>query len=126
MTKKQEERDWSEIMAEVRNKAKSEIDEFVDEIKPRVEELVKKVREANFHDEAEELLSKLKTMADEFAHSEDGPKAKAPTGKRASNYRYLDDNGKEYMRPPRAAGKTWTDAQKKKYKAAYDKKHKKK
>ena len=143
MTKKQEERDWSEIMAEVRNKAKSEIDEFVDEIKPRVEELVKKVREANFHDEAEELLSKLKTMADEFAHSEDGPaKTKtAATGPGEMHYddkgvgykigpsgriewaKFLTPDGKQHIRKPRAKGKTWSKTQEKEYMQAFIKKH---
>ena len=111
MSKKKEERDWSEIIAEVRSKARSELDEFVDEMRPRVEALVQKVRDANFHEDAEEMLAKLKKMADEFSDSEDGPKAsKAKSKKRPPLYR--DDSGKEYGR----ALSGWTDAQKKKYK----------
>ena len=110
MATKKEERDWSEIISEVRSKAKSEIDEFVDEMKPRVQALVEKVREANFHEEAEELLGKLREVADEFSKSEDGPKTtKAKLGKRTPLYR--DDSGKEYGRAPTG----WTEAQKKKY-----------
>ena len=107
---KQKERDWSEIISEVRSKAKSEIDEFIDDIKPRVQALVKKVRAANFHDEAEELLGKLKRMADEFSHDEDGPaKSNHKTKKRKPLYK--DAKGKEWFRAP----KGWTEAQKKKY-----------
>ena len=112
MANKSEERDWSEIIAEVRSKAQSEIDEFVDEMKPRVQAIVEKVRKANFHEEAEEFLGKLKKLADEFSHSEDGPKAKSSPAKsktRAPLYR--DADGREWGRAP----KGWTDAQKKKY-----------
>ena len=110
MATKKEERDWSEIISEVRSKAKSEIDEFVDEMKPRVQALVEKVREANFHEEAEELLGKLREVADEFSKSEDGPKTtKAKSVKRPPLYR--DESGKEYRRAPNG----WTEAQKEKY-----------
>ena len=111
---KTEERDWAEIIAEVRGKAQSEIDEFVEEIKPRLKDLVKKVRQANFHDEAEELLSKLRKMANDFSHSEDGPKKTKPSTRRDSTRAplYRDETGKEWYRAP----KSWTEAQKKNYK----------
>lgn len=108
---KQEERDWSEIIAEVRSKARSEVDEFVEEVRPRLKKLVDKVRSANFHDEAEELLAKLKRIADDFSTSEDGPKnTKAPATKTRSPL-YRDADGKEWFRAP----KGWSEAQKKKY-----------
>jgi vacuolar-type H+-ATPase subunit H len=116
MAKQDQERDWSEIMSEVRTKAKSEIDELVEEMKPKVQQLVKKVRDANFHDEAEELLTKLRQMANEFSHNEDGPsksKTKNQSAKRQETVSYLDDDGKPWKR----AKNGWTDAQKKKYKA---------
>ena len=101
--KKTEERDWSEIMGEVRGKAQSEIEELVSELKPRVKELVEKVRKANFHDEAEEFLTKLRAMVNEFSTSEDGPptsKPKAKAGTREALNRYLDNDGNLYKRPP--------------------------
>lgn len=110
MARKKEERDWSEIISEVRSKARSEVDEFVDEVRPKLKELVQKVRNANFHDEAEELLGKLKKMAEEFSHSDDGPPAsKSNTTTRKPLYK--DDKGKEWYR----ASKDWSEAQKKKY-----------
>ena len=60
------ERDWSEIIEEVRVKAKSEIDDLLTEIKPRVQSLVTKVREANFREEAEELLKNIRGIADDL------------------------------------------------------------
>ena len=96
MAKKQEERDWSEIIAEVRAKAKSDIDELVEDIRPRVQALVDKVREANFHEEAEELLSKLKEMANDFSKSEDDGPAKSTTAakpKEKSPPMYIEPDG---------------------------------
>ena len=115
MANKNEERDWSEIIAEVRTKAKSEVEEAIDDIRPKVKEMVEKLRAANFHAEAEEFLVKLRKMADEFSKSEDAPskpkasKAKKNTGKRPALYRTPE--GKEYSR----ALKDWSDKQKANY-----------
>ena len=65
------ERDWSEIINEVRVKAKGEIDDLLSEIKPKVQSLVSKVREANFREEAEELLKSLRGIADDLTDRTD-------------------------------------------------------
>ncbi|SMX24037.1 hypothetical protein [Boseongicola aestuarii] len=114
MAKKSEERDWADIISEVRSKAKSEAEEAAEEIKTKMKELVEKVRAANFHDEAEEFLAKVRKLAEDFSKSEDGP-IKSKTGTRKSDHRYRDDSGNLYKRPPRAEGKQWTEAQKKKF-----------
>lgn len=125
MAKKPEERDWSEIIAEVRSKAQTELEEAVDEIRPKVKEIVEKVRKANFHEEAEEFLAKLRKLADEFSQSEDERKSTTTTttSTRTETYKYLDDDGVKHKRPPRAEGKQWTEAQKKKYMANYKEKY---
>lgn len=110
MPKKQEERDWTEIMAEVRSKARSEVEEFVDEIRPRVQALVSKVRKANFHEEADELLTKLRKLTEDFTKSPEKPKSK-PAAKRKRPPIYRDEDGKEYGRAPNG----WTAEQKEKY-----------
>ena len=111
--------DWSEIIAEVRAKAKSDIDELVDDIKPRVKALVDKVREANFHEEAEELLSKLKSMADDFSKSEDDGPAKstsAPKPKaKSAPPMYIEPDGTPRWRTGKWSAK-YSDAQLKKMK----------
>ena len=137
MVKKPEEREWSEIIAEVRAKAKSEAEEAAEDIRSRVETMVEKVRAANFHEEAEQFLAKVRKLADEFSRSEDGPtKSKASKGsasasdiqydKRGIGYRlnakggrvearYLDDSGRQHTRPPRRADEAWTEAEKKRF-----------
>ena len=65
------ERDWSEIINEVRVKAKCEIDDLLSEIKPKVQSLVSKVREANFREEAEDLLKNLRSIADDLTDRPD-------------------------------------------------------
>ena len=110
----------------------------VDKIKEELAELKRKTLEkekqieeamaASLHD----LADKFSMMAREagftgatadFADILKGRKTKASTGKRASNYRYLDDEGVEHMRPPRATGKTWTEVKKKQYRQNYIDKH---
>ncbi|SMX22489.1 hypothetical protein [Boseongicola aestuarii] len=122
MTKKSEERDWAEIISEVRSKAKSEAEEAAEEIKTKMKELVEKVRAANFHDEAEEFLAKVRKLAEDFSKSEDGP-SESKTGTRKELHKYVDDEGVAHKRPPRAKGKTWTDSQKKKYIQNFKKKY---
>lgn len=60
---------------------------------------------------------------DQFLAILKGVVTKASTGKRTSNFRYRDDNGKEYMRPPRAAADKWSEAQTEKYRQNYEDKH---
>ena len=62
-----EERDWSEIIEEVREKAKKDTSSFVEETEARLKELVAKVRKANFREEAEELLGRIKRMAEDLS-----------------------------------------------------------
>ncbi|MDU8909747.1 hypothetical protein [Aestuariicoccus sp. MJ-SS9] len=114
MAKKEEERDWSEIIAEVRSKAKLELEEVASEIHAKVEEVVAKVRSANFHEEAEQFLSRVRNLADDFSHSEEGPSssvAKPKTGKAKRPPMYRTPDGKEYSR----ALKGWTEAEKEKF-----------
>ena len=117
--KTSEERDWSEIIAEVRQKAQSEAEEAADEIRDKMKDLVEKVRAANFHEEAESFLAKIKKLAEDFSESEDGP-SKPQTGRtRTEKYKYLDDDGEKWKRKAR----DWSDAQAEKYKKAYEKKY---
>ena len=113
MAKKEEERDWSEIIAEVRSKAQSEIEEAAEDIRSKVDEVVKKVRAANFHEEAEQFLAKVRKLTDDLSHAESGTsstsKSKTTKAKRPPMYRTPD--GKEYSR----ALKGWSETDKKKY-----------
>ena len=65
----------------------------------------------------------MKSLADDFSKSQDDGPAKsrsvksAGTGTRKETFKYLDDKGNTYKRPPRAEGKQWTEAQKKKYRS---------
>ena len=132
MAKKPEERDWSEIIAEVRAKAASEANEAAEEIQATMKALVEKVRGANFNEEAERFLAKVRKLADDFSQSEDGPKKTPATSNkmqfdergrgykvgpsgRVTKAKYLDDDGTQYVQKPRAKGKKWTVAQEKKY-----------
>ncbi len=114
MAKKQEERDWSEIVAEVRTKAASEANEAFEDIQKNVKKLVEKVRAANFHEEAEEFLSKVKKLAEDFSHSEDGPskaKSKASSGNSSDRAPlYIEPNGTERFRKGKWA-EGYTDAE---------------
>ena len=110
MAKKQEERDWSEIIAEVRSKAQSEIKDAIEDIRPKVEALVEKVRNANFNDEAEEFLAKLKKMADEFSQSEDGPTKAKGTSSASKGPLYIEPDGTEHGRKGKWSEK-YTEAQ---------------
>ncbi|AZQ68345.1 hypothetical protein EF888_15120 [Silicimonas algicola] len=98
-----EKRDWLEDIRNARMKALSEMQDLVNEIRPKVQQFVEKARSVNLRDEAEDLLDKLKNMTSEFSKKEEAtPKAsqtkKTSGGSTAKKPVYILPDGTERYR----------------------------
>ena len=98
-----EKRDWLEDIRNARMKALSEMQDLVNEIRPKVQQFVEKARSVNLRDEAEDLLDKLKNMTSELSKKEEAtPKAsqtkKTSGGSTAKKPVYILPDGTERYR----------------------------